>query len=64
MEIEDLYTELIRTISKEQLSEIIKVYIRQNFPEALATFYCQQFDEAKKLADFLELYAKYVRGNK
>lgn len=61
---EDRYGKLIQAISKEQLSEMIKDTIRKSFPEPFATLCCQQFDDAKKLADFLDLYAKYVRENR
>lgn len=64
MTTEEQYRELIRAIGKEHLSGMIKAHIRQNFPEPLATIYSQQFDDANKLADFLEWCAKYVRGNR
>ena len=35
--------------------------IRQSFPEPYASMYCQQFDNFKNIADFLEFAAKLMR---
>ena len=38
-----------------------EVFFHQNVPEPYASIYCQQFDEAKSMADFLEVMAKRMR---
>ena len=58
---EDLFTELQKAYSKEALANMIKADIRHRFPEPLASMYCNQFDDAKNLADFLERMAKLMR---
>ena len=58
---EDLFTELQKAYTKEALANMIKGDIRHRFPEPLASMYCQQFDDAKNLADFLERMAKLMR---
>lgn len=40
---------------------IIKADIRSRFPEPYASIYCQQFDDFKNVADFLEFAAKLMR---
>lgn len=40
------------------LSLMIKADIRSWFPEPYASMYCQQFDDFKNVADFLEFAAK------
>lgn len=38
-----------------------KADIRNRFPEPYASMYCQQFDDFKNVADFLEFAAKLMR---
>lgn len=52
------YNELLKAYTKEAFANIIKADIRRRFPESLASVYCKQFDDAKNLADFLEMMAK------
>lgn len=40
---------------------MIKAGIRSRFPEPYASMYCQQFDDFKNVADFLEFAAKLMR---
>lgn len=40
---------------------MIKADIRTRFPEPYASMYCQQFDDFKNVADFLEFAAKLMR---
>lgn len=40
---------------------MIKADIRNRFPELYASMYCQQFDDFKNVADFLEFAAKLMR---
>lgn len=40
---------------------MIKADIRSRFPEPYASMYCQQFDNFKNVADFLEFAAKLMR---
>ena len=49
---EEQYNELLKTYTKEVLANMIKVDIRQRFPEPYASMYCQQFDNFKNVADF------------
>ena len=42
----------------EQMSNMIKTAIRQQFPEPLASQYCQRFDDFKMVVDLLEYKAK------
>lgn len=58
---EEQYNELLKTYTKEVLANMIKADIRQRFPEPYATLYCQQFDNFKNVADFLEFAAKLMR---
>ena len=58
---EHLYNELLKAYTKEALASIIKADIRSSFPEPYASMYCQQFDDFKNVADFLEFAAKLMR---
>jgi hypothetical protein len=58
---EQLYNELQKAYSKEALASMIKADIRSRFPEPNASMYCQQFDDFKNVADFLEFAAKLMR---
>lgn len=40
---------------------MIKADIRSRFPEPYVSMYCQQFDDFKNVADFLEFAAKLMR---
>lgn len=51
------YNELQKAYTKEVLASMIKVDIRTRFPEPCASMYCQQFDDFKNVADFLEFAA-------
>ena len=55
------YNELFRAIGKEAFANMIKANIRSRFPEPYASMYCQQFDDFKNVADFLEFAAKLMR---
>lgn len=55
------YNELQKAYTKEVLASMIKADIRQRFPEPYASMYCQQFDDFKNVADFLEFAAKLMR---
>ena len=59
---EEQYNELLKTYTKEVLANMIKADIRQRFPEPYATLYCQQLDNFKNVADFLEFAAKLMRS--
>ena len=59
---EEQYNELLKTYTKEVLANMIKADIRRRFPEPYATLYCQQFDNFKNFADFLEFAAKLMRS--
>lgn len=52
------YLDLLRALRKEAISNMIKASIRQQFPEPLATQYCQRFDDFKMVLDLLEYKAK------
>ena len=58
---EQQYNELQKAYTKETLVSIIKADIRSRFPEPYASMYCQQFDDFKNVADFLEFAAKLMR---
>lgn len=58
---EEQYNELLKAYTKEAFANMIKADIRNRFPEPLASIYCKQFDDAKRLADFLEMMAKRMR---
>lgn len=52
------FNDLLHALSKEVMANMIKAAIRQQFPEPLASQYCRQFDEFKKVVDILEAQAK------
>lgn len=58
---EGQYNELLKTYTKEALASMIKADIRSRFSEPYASMYCQQFDDFKNIADFLEFAAKIMR---
>ena len=58
---EKLYNELLKAYTKEALANMIKADIRSRFPEPYASIYCQQFDDFKNVADFLEFATKLMR---
>lgn len=58
---EELYKELQKVYTKEAFADMIKTDIRRRFPEPYASMYCQQFDDFKNVADFLEFAAKLMR---
>ena len=58
---EEQYNELLKAYTKEALASMIKADIRSRFPEPYASMYCQQFDNFKNVADFLEFAAKLMR---
>ena len=58
---EQQYSELLNAYTKEALASMIKADIRSRFPEPYASMYCQQFDNFKTVADFLEFAAKLMR---
>ena len=55
------YNELFRAIGKEAFANMIKANIRSSVPEPYASMYCQQFDDFKNVANFLEFAAKLMR---
>lgn len=52
------YLDLLHALRKEAMSNMIKTAICQQFSEPLASQYCRQFDEFKKVVDLLETRAK------
>ena len=58
---EQQYNELQKAYTKEALASMIKADIRSRFPESYASMYCQQFDDFKNVADFLEFATKLMR---
>ena len=58
---EEQYNELLKAYTKEALANMIKTDIRSRFPEPFASIYCQQFENFKNVADFLEFAAKLMR---
>ena len=52
------YRDLLHALSKETKANMIKASIRQQFPEPLASQYCQKFDDFKMVLDLLEYKAK------
>lgn len=58
---EQQYNELLKAYTKEALASMIKADIRRRFLELYASMYCQQFDDFKNIADFLEFAAKLMR---
>ena len=57
---EEQYNELLKVYTKEALASMIKADIRSRFPGPSASMYCQQFDDFKNVADFLEFAAKLI----
>lgn len=55
------YNELLKAYTKKALASMIKADIRSRFPEPYAILYCQQLDNFKNVADFLEFAAKIMR---
>lgn len=55
------YNEFLKAYTKEALASMIKADIRSRFPEPYASIYCQQFDNFKNVADFLDFAAKLMR---
>lgn len=53
--------DLLHTLRKEAISNMIEASIRQQFHEPLATQYCQKFDDFKMVVDLLEYKAKQNR---
>ena len=58
---EKLYNEFLKAYTKEVLASMIKADIRSRFPEPYSSMYCQQFDNFKNDADFLEFAAKLMK---
>lgn len=58
---EQQYEGLLKAYTKEALTSMIKADICNRFPEPYASMYCQQFDDFKNVADFLEFAAKLMR---
>lgn len=58
---EQQYNELLKAYAKEALASMIKANIRSCVPEPYSSMYCQQFDDFKNDADFLEFAAKLMR---
>ena len=58
---EEQYNELLKAYTKEALASMINAHIRSRFQEHYASMYCQQFDNFKTVADFLEFAAKLMR---
>lgn len=52
------YLDLLHSLRKEAMSNMIKSSIRQQFQEPLATQYCQKLDDFKMVLDLLEYKAK------
>lgn len=52
------FNNLLHALRKEAMSNMIKALIRQEFPEPLASQYCQRFDDFKMVLDLLEYKAK------
>ena len=52
------YFDLLQALRKEAISNMIKASIRQQFPEPLASQYCQKVDDFKMVVDLLEYKAK------
>ena len=55
------FNDLLHALRKEAISNMIKASIRQQFPEPLASQYCQKFDDFKMVVDLLE-YKKKKNG--
>lgn len=52
------FNDLLQALRKEAMSNMIKALIRQEFPEPLASQYCQRFDDFKMVLNLLEYKAK------
>ena len=52
------FLDLLHSLRKEAMANMIKTAIHQQFSEPLASQYCRQFDEFKKVVDLLETQAK------
>lgn len=50
--------DIVNEIRKEVLVEILKRWIRSNYPPAVAEIYCHQIDDAKHFAKWLETIKK------
>lgn len=57
----ELYNDLQKAFDKEVVKLLLKTDIRQRFAEPEASRFCQQIDDAAKLADLLEYMAKEIR---
>lgn len=55
------YNELYRAIGKEAFANMIKANIRSSVPEPYSSMYVKQFEDFKRLADYLEYVAKQMR---
>lgn len=55
------YNEFLKAYTKEALASMIKADIRSRFPEPYSSMYCQQFEDFKNVADFLDFAAKLMR---
>lgn len=55
------YNELYRVIGKEAFAKMIKANIRSRVPEPYSSMYVKQFEDFKRLADYLEYVAKQMR---
>lgn len=58
---EQQYHKLLKACTKEALASMIKADIRSRFHEPYASMYCQQFDDFKNVANFLEFAAKLMK---
>lgn len=61
MKTDQQYQDLQKAYTKEVFASIIKTDVRNRFTEPYASIYCRQFDDAKRLADFLETASKLIR---
>lgn len=48
---------IAESLYQGSFGSMIKADIRSRFPEPYASMYCQQFDDFKNVADFLEFAA-------
>ena len=55
------FNDLLQALRKEAMSNMIKAAIREQFPEPLASQYCGQFEDFKKVVDLLDFQAKQNR---
>lgn len=56
--IQQQFNDLLHALRKDAISNMIKASVRQQFPEPLASQYCQRFDDFKMVVDLLEYKAK------